>query len=454
MNNNQKNDEMLANEPVGRLILKLAVPTVLAQLVNLLYNIMDRVYVGRIPGVGSLALAGLGVTFPIIMLISAFAALIGMGGAPRASIAMGKGDNEGAEKIMGNCTLLLIILAVVLSAVFMATKDKILLAFGASENTLPYATDYISIYLIGTIFVQLALGLNMFITNQGFSKTSMATVCIGAVLNIVLDPIFIFGLNMGVKGAALATIISQAVSCIWVVKFLTGKRTILKIRFKNMRLDKKIVGLIVSLGISPFVMQATECLIQLTFNNGMLKYGNDMYVALMSIFFSITQLIWLPVQGLAQGAAPVISYNYGAENMKRVKRAFGILFICSFAFSFILIAVLEIFPQIFIGIFTSDANLIGLGKNALRLFMAGMAFMGMQSACQQTFLALGEAKISLFLAIERKLILLLPLAIILPYIGGLGIWGLFLAEPVSDIAAVATTVTMFAFKSRKLMADK
>ncbi len=449
-----EDNNSLAREKVGRLIVRLAIPTVLAQLVNLLYNIMDRVYVGRIAGVGSLALAGLGVTFPIIMLVSAFASLMGMGGAPRAAIAMGRGDNNEAEKILGNSTCLLTVTAILLSLIFMPARDKILLLFGASENTLPYASDYIAIYLLGTIFVQLALGLNMFITNQGFGKTSMATVCIGAVLNIVLDPIFIFGFNMGVKGAAAATVISQAVSCAWVVKFLTGKRTIIKIRPKNLRLRRETVLLIVSLGISPFVMQATECLIQLTFNTGMLKYGNDMYVALMSIFFSITQLIWMPVQGLSQGAAPVISYNYGAGNIDRVKRAFAILFISSLVFSLAVIAVLEIFPQLFIGIFTDDKELIELGKNALRLFMAGMSLMGMQSACQQTFLALGEAKTSAFLAAERKLMLLLPLALILPHVAGMGVWGLFLAEPVSDIIAVATTVSMFKYKSRSLFNKK
>ncbi len=449
-----KDDNILARERVSRLIIRLAVPTVLAQLVNLLYNIMDRVYVGRIAGVGSLALAGLGVTFPIIMLVSAFASLMGMGGAPRAAIAMGKGDNDGAEKILGNSVCLLTVTALVLSVIFMLTRNKILLAFGASENTLRYASEYISVYLIGTVFVQLSLGLNMFITNQGFGKTSMATVCIGAVLNIVLDPIFIFGLNMGVRGAALATVISQAVSCAWVIMFLTGKRTIIKIRPKNLRLNAGIVKLILSLGISPFVMQTTECLIQLTFNTGMLKYGNDMYVALMSIFFSITQLIWMPVQGLSQGAAPVISYNYGAGNTERVKRAFFLLFTASLVFSFAVIAVLEMFPQLFIGIFTDDGELIALGKNALRLFMAGMSLMGMQSACQQTFLALGEAKVSAFLAAERKLMLLLPLALILPRAADLGVWGLFLAEPVSDIIAVCTTVGMFKHKSRVFFGEK
>ena len=311
----------LGTEPIGRLIVKLSLPTVAAQLVNLLYNIVDRIYVGRIPGVGSLALAGLGVTFPIIMLVSAFAQLAGMG-APRASIAMGAGDYKKAEKYLGNSTLLLIIFSVILSVVFFITKDPILMIFGASENTLPYASDYISVYLIGTIFVQITLGLNMFITNQGFSKTSMLTVCLGAVLNIVLDPLFIFVFDMGVKGAALATIISQCASCVWVLLFLTGKRTILKLRLKALIPDMKMIGSILALGISPFVMQATECLIQLTFNKGMITYGNDMYVAVMSVLFSIMQLVWMPLSGFSQGVQPIIGYNYGAGKIGRVKKAF------------------------------------------------------------------------------------------------------------------------------------
>lgn len=441
----------LETEPIGKLILQLAIPTVLAQLVNLLYNIVDRIYVGRIPGEGSLALAGLGVTFPIILLVSAFASLAGMGGASRAAVCMGAKDNERAEKILGNSTMLLIVFAVVLAVVFIITKDPILLTFGASETTLPYASDYITIYLIGTVFVQIALGLNMFITNQGFSKTSMMTVCIGAIINIILDPIFIYGFNMGVKGAALATIMSQAVSCIWVLKFLTGKKTILKIKLKNLIPDWNIIGLILSLGVSPFIMQMTECLIQLTFNNGMLKYGNDLYVALMSILFSLTQLIWMPLQGFAQGSQPVVGYNYGAGRIDRVKKAFKVQFTISLAFSLVAIGIVELFPKVFMGLFTNDPELINIGVNTTRLFLAGMALMGAQSACQQTFLALGEAKISVFLACLRKVILLLPLALILPKIGGLGVWGLLLAEPVSDVIAATCTTTMFAIRSKKLL---
>lgn len=440
----------LGTAPIGKLIVKLSIPTVAAQLVNLLYNIVDRVYVGRIPGTGSLALAGLGVTFPIILIVSAVAMLFGMGGAPRAAIALGEGDKETAEKVMNNAAVMLVIASIILSGIFMLTKDAILMRFGASESTLPYASSYISIYLMGTVFVQLALGLNTFITNQGFTGTSMATVCIGAVLNIILDPIFIFVFNMGVRGAALATIISQAVSCIWIIHFLTGKKTVLRLKISKMKLDKKIIASIVSLGISPFVMQATECLIQLTFNNGMQTYGNDMYVALMSIMFSLTQLIWMPMQGFQMGAQPIISYNYGAKQYDRVRETFRKLFAACIVFSVLLIACIEIFPSFFIGLFTPDAEIIEMGKTPVRIFLFGMAFMGAQGACQQTFLALGQAKISVFLAMLRKVILLWPLAMILPHIAGLGLWGLLIAEPVSDIIAASTTTTIFFKRSKKL----
>lgn len=441
----------LETEPVGGLIMRLALPTVLAQLVNLLYNIVDRIYVGRIPEIGSLSLAGLGVTFPIILLVSAFAMLAGMGGASRAAVAMGAKDNDRAEKILGNGTTLLIIFSVVLSVLFLVTKDWILLKFGASSATLPYASDYISIYLLGTVFVQLSLGLNMFITNQGFAKTSMITVCIGAVLNIALDPLFIYVFGMGVKGAALATIISQAVSCLWILKFLTGRKTIIKIRAKNLILRGDIVMSVLSLGISPFIMQATECLIQLTFNNGMLKYGGDMHVALMSVLFSLMQLVWMPMSGFTQGATPVIGYNFGALRYDRVKKAFKVMFITNILFSITVIGLVELFPKFFVGLFTNDAQLITLGENTTRLFLAGMAVMGAQSACQQTFLALGEAKISMFLACLRKIILLFPLALILPRINGMGVWGLMLAEPVSDVIAATCTTSLFVFRSKKLL---
>lgn len=437
--------------PVGKLLFSLAIPTVMAQLVNLLYNIVDRIYVGRMKEEGMLALAGLGVTFPIIMLVAAFAALIGMGGAPRAAILMGKKQNEGAEKILGNCVTLLIIIAVVLTVVFSISKNWILLTFGASEDTLPYANSYLEIYLIGTIFVQMALGLNMFITSQGFTKISMATVCIGALLNIALDPLFIFVFDLGVRGAALATIVSQAVSAVWVFKFLSGKKTILRIKFKNLKLSKDVIIAILTLGISPFIMQATECLVQLVFNTGMQKYGNDLYVASMTAIFSIMQLIWMPMQGVTQGAQPILSYNYGAGNMERVKKTFRLLFCSTMAYSIICVSMIELFPEVFIRLFNPDEKLIEIGSHGVRIFMAGMIIMGGQSACQQTFLALGQAKISMFLALLRKIILLIPLALILPSWFGLGVDGLYFAECIADILAVITTITLFSIKSKKLL---
>lgn len=434
----------LASAPLGPLMIQLAVPTIFAQLVNLLYNMVDRIYVGRIPETGTYALAGLGVSFPIILLISAFAALVGMGGAPQASIAMGQQDNDKAEKILGSSTIFLILLSVCLCAVFSALKRPILMMFGASETTLPYADSYLGIYLLGTISVQLALGLNQFISCQGFAKTSMMTVLIGAVINIILDPILIYGFRMGVRGAALATIISQTVSAVWVLQFLCGRKSILKIRWRNLRLSPEILLPVLALGIAPFIMQSTECLIQLTFNTGMQKYGNDYYVGAMTILFSVTQMLFLPIQGLSQGATPIISYNFGARNTGRVRNAFKLMFLASIGFSFCATGVILLFPKPFISLFSNDPEIIRIGTYSIRIYALGFLIFGAQCACQQTFLALGQAKISMFLALLRKVILLIPLAITLPKLGGLGVNGLFIAEPIADILAVLTTVTMFA----------
>ena len=447
----EKDKDFLGTEPIGKLLLRLAIPTLAAQLINMLYNVVDRIYIGHIPKVGALALTGVGVCMPLIMIVSAFAVLVGNGGAPRASIYMGQNNKEDAEKTLGNCFAAQILVAIVLTIVLLFGNRTFLLAFGASENTISYAAAYMNIYAVGTIFVQLTLGLNAFITAQGFAKTGMLSVLIGAVINIVLDPIFIYVFGMGVKGAALATIISQGVSCLWVLKFLTGKKTILKIRLKNLVLDGKIVTSVLSLGVSPFIMQATECLIQLTFNNGMLKYGNDLYVALMSILFSLTQLIWMPLNGFSQGAQPVIGYNYGAKRFDRVKKAFKLQFTVSICFSLFAVALVEVFPTAFLKMFTNDQELIDIGINSTRLFLAGMSVMGAQCACQQTFLALGEAKISMFLACLRKIILLFPLALILPNIANMGVWGLLLAEPVSDVVAASCTTIMFTIRSRKIL---
>ena len=448
-------DQRLGTAPLVPLIFSLALPTALAQLVNMLYNIVDRIYVGHIPGSGSLALAGLGVTYPIIVLITAFSNLIGMGGAPRASVAMGRGDYKTAEKILGNCITLLIVLSVVLSVVFTIYGEPVLRAFGASENTLPYAMAYLRIYLMGTIFVQFTLGMTPFITNQGFAKTSMATTCIGAVCNIVLDPIFIYGFNMGVEGAAIATILSQAVSAVWVLIFFTGKRSVLRIRKENLIPAGRTLALVLSLGVSPFLMTATECVIQLAFNTGAATYGGDSAVAIMSILFSVAQIANLPVQGFCQGAQPVVGFNFGARKLERVRQAFKIMLAVSMGVTTVVVGAVELAPQLFLGLFSSDAGLIALGAAPLRIYMLGFFFMGAQLACQQTFLGLGEAKISMFIALLRKVILLLPLSLVIPRVfGALGLSqlvGLYVAEPVSDIISASTcTILFFAIEWKKL----
>mgnify|MGYP002603523732 CR=1 FL=1 len=446
-----KNNQ-LETAPIGKLVFKLAIPTVMAQLVNLLYNIVDRIYVGRIPEIGSLSLAGLGVTFPIILLVSAFAMLAGMGGASRAAVSMGEKDNDKAEKILGNCTMLLIIFSVVLAVVFMLTKNQILMKFGASEATLPYASDYISIYLVGTIFVQIALGLNLFITNQGFAKTSMMTVCIGAVLNIVLDPIFIFGLHMGVRGAALATIISQACSCIWVVSFLFGKKTFLKIQRKNMKLEARIILPSLALGLATFIMQASESIITVCFNSSLLKYGGDIAVGAMTILTSVMQFAMLPLQGLGQGAQPILSYNYGAKNVDRVRGTFRLLLKVSVGYAVILWLCVELFPQIFVSMFTSDAALLAFGKTALRVYMAAMFMFGIQIACQMGFTSLGCAPESIIVAVMRKFVLLIPLIYIVPHIWSADrTMGVYLAEPIADFFAVTFTMILFSNRFKKAL---
>lgn len=448
-------DQRLGTAPLLPLIFSLALPTALAQLVNMLYNIVDRIYVGHIPGTGSLALAGLGVTYPIIVLITAFSNLVGMGGAPRASVAMGRGDYKTAEKILGNCITILMVLSVVLSVVFTIYGEPVLLAFGASENTLPYAMAYLRIYLLGTIFVQFTLGMTPFITNQGFAKTSMATTCIGAISNIVLDPIFIYGFNMGVVGAAVATILSQALSMIWVLCFFLGKRSVLRIRKENLIPDKAILVLVLSLGVSPFLMTATECLIQLSFNTGAATYGGDSAVAIMSILFSVSQIANLPVQGFCQGAQPLIGYNFGAQKLERVRKTFQVMLTVSMSVTTLVVAAVEIAPQMFLGLFSSDAAIVAIGSTPLRIYMLGHFFMGAQNACQQTFLGLGEAKLSMFIALLRKVILLLPLSLVIPRVFGLlgisQLLGLYVAEPVSDFISASTcTILFFVIEWKKL----
>lgn len=451
MNNNK---EFLATEPIGRLLVKLAVPTVAAQMINMLYNIVDRIYIGHIPGTGSLALTGVGVCMPLIMIISAFAALVGNGGAPRASILMGKGDKENAEKILGNCFTTQLIISVILTFVMYLFNRPLLLAFGASENTIEYAVSYMNIYALGTLFVQLTLGMNTFITAQGFAKTGMLSVLIGAIVNIALDPIFIFAFNMGAAGAAMATIISQACSCIWVLSFLFGKKTTLRIKKQNLALKPEIILPCLALGLSLFIMQASESIISVCFNSSLLKYGGDVAVGAMTILTSVMQFAMLPLQGLGQGAQPIMSYNYGAKNTSRVKKAYFLLLKASLCYSFVLWLLVMLFPQIFAGMFTPDAELIAFTKTALRIYMAVMFIFGIQISCQMAFNSLGKAVSSIIVAVMRKFVLLIPLIYIMPHIYTADkTHAVYMAEPAADIIAVTFTAILFSFQFRKALKE-
>lgn len=443
MRQKEKKEANLGEDRIGGLLFKLALPAILAQVINLLYNLVDRMYIGHIAEVGSVALTGLGVTMPFIMCVSAFAALVSMGGAPRASIMMGRGNKEEAERILGNCTSMLVLVAVIVTVVSQIWGQDILLLFGASESTLPYAWAYMQIYSLGTIFVQLALGLNAFINAQGFARIGMLTVVIGAVCNIILDPIFIFGLHMGVRGAALATILSQGVSSVWIVRFLLGKETTLRIRKGNLKIRPKTVGPCIALGVAPFIMQFTESVLNICFNTSLLKYGGDVAVGAMTILSSVMQMSMLPIQGLTQGAQPIIGFNYGAKKMDRVKKTFRLLLVSCVAFTAVIWLICMILPQAFILIFTDQAELIAFTKWAIRIYMAVSVIFGVQISCQQTFIALGNAKTSVFLALLRKVILLIPLIYILPAFMEDKLMAVFLAEPVADVIAVTTTSILF-----------
>ncbi len=446
-----KDNDFLGTAPVGRLLFKLAVPTIAAQLINMLYNIVDRIYIGHIPGEGPLALTGVGVCMPIIMVVAAFAAFISSGGAPRASIFMGKGDNNTAEKIMGNCFCLQIIISAVLTAVLLIWNRDFLLAFGASENTIDYSTSYMQIYALGTIFVQLTLGMSAYITAQGFSKEGMVTVLIGAVCNIILDPILIFGFNMNVRGAALATVISQAISCIWVLVFLSGKKTVLKLKKENFVINFKLIGPCLALGFAPFIMQASESVISVCFNSSLLLYGGDLAVGAMTILTGVMQFAMLPLQGLSQGAQPISSYNFGAKNPTRVKSVFRYLLISSLVYSITLWVFIMLFPRVFAGIFTSDGELLNFTERALRIYCGAMCLMGLQIACQMTFISIGNAKASVTVAVMRKFILLIPLIYIMPLFMADKATAVYLAEPVADIFAVTFTAVLFAFQFKKAL---
>ncbi len=447
----EMNKERLGTEPLGRLMVSLAVPAVAAQLINVLYNIVDRIYIGHIRGYGDIALTGVGVTFPIIMLISAFSAFAGMGGAPLASIELGKKDIRKAEQILGNSAGMIVLFSIVLTIGFSIFKTPVLYAFGASEVTIGYAKSYIGIYLVGTIFVQIAVGLNTFISGQGESKIAMLSVVIGALLNICLDPVLIFVLDMGVKGAALATVVSQAVSAAWVIRFLTSKRSMMKLKTEHMRLKKEIVVRIAGLGISPFIMQSTESMVGITLNSGLQNYGGDLYVGTMSIMTSIMQLILIPVQGISQGVQPIISYCYGAGDKERVKGTFTRLLIAGLLGTLILGGVAVLAPGVYAGIFTSNEELIRLTCQVMPVYFLGITIFGLQSACQSTFLALGQAKVSLFIALLRKVILLIPLAVIFPKF--MGVMGVYRAEPVADVISVVTTCVLFVLTMRKVLRD-
>lgn len=449
----EQNKDFLVKEPIGKLLFRLAIPTVIAQMINMLYNIVDRIYIGHIPEVGALALTGVGVCMPLIMILSAFAALVGNGGAPRASILLGKGDSQSAEKIIGNCFTLQILISIVLTVIMLLGGKTFLLAFGASENTIEYAVSYFNIYAIGTIFVQLTLGMNMFITAQGFTKIGMYSVLIGAVINIMLDPIFIFACGLGVRGAALATILSQGCSCIWVLHFLFGKKTTLRIKKENLRLVPKVFLPCLALGASLFIMQASESVISVCFNSSLLKYGGDVAVGAMTILTSVMQFAMLPLQGLGQGVQPIMSYNYGAKNPDRVKGAFFLLLKASLVYSIILWAFIMIFPQVFAGIFTTDAALLAFTKKALRIYLAAMFLFGIQISCQMAFNSLGKALSSIVVAVVRKFVLLIPLIYIMPAVLQDKTSAVYMAEPVADTIAVTFTAILFFFQFRKAMKE-
>ena len=448
----KQDKNFLGTEPVGRLLLRLALPTVAAQIINMLYNIVDRIYIGHIPNIGPDALTGVGVCMPLIMIVSAFAAFSAYGGAPRASIFLGQDNQRAAEKTLGNCFVLQIAISVLLTIALLLFNRDFLLAFGASQDTIQYGVDYMNVYSLGTIFVQLTLGMNAFITAQGFTRTGMLSVLIGAVANIILDPIFIFGFDMDVMGAALATILSQALSCAWVLIFLLGKRTRLRIRLGDLRLSPAVFLPCLALGLSNFVMQASESVISVCFNASLLRYGGDTAVGAMTILTSVMQFAMLPLQGLGQGAQPIISFNYGAKNPDRVKSAFRLLLIASLCYSCVLWALVMLFPQLFAAMFTSEPELLEFTQSALRIYMACLLIFGIQVACQMTFISLGNAKASILVAVMRKFVLLIPLIYLLPaLLPNDPTTAVYLAEPVADFLAVLFTSILFTFQFKKAM---
>ena len=445
------NKEFLGTAPVGGLLFKLALPTLTAQVINMLYNIVDRIFIGRIPEVGDLALTGVGVCLPIIMVVSAFAALVGAGGAPRASIAMGERKLDQAEKILGNCFSAQLIISAILTAALLIFNRPLLLAFGASENTIEYACAYMNIYALGTLFVQLTLGMNSFVTAQGFSKIAMCSVIIGAAANIGLDALFIYGFSMGVRGAALASVVSQAISCVCLVGFLISKYAAVRLKIGNMGLSAKVILPCLGLGVATFTMQASESVISVCFNTSLYEYGGDVAVGAMTILSSVMQFAMLPMDGIAHGAQPILSYNYGARNAQRVRKTYRLLLISCLTYSVLLWSAIMLFPRAFPSMFTTDAALIDFTASVIRIYFGGLIIFGAQIACQMTFVSLGEALSSVTVAVVRKFILLLPLIYIVPMIAKDATVGVYTAEPIADIIAVSFTVILFSCRFKKAM---
>jgi putative MATE family efflux protein len=435
-------NERLRHEKISKLLFSLALPSVLAQLTTLIYNMVDRIYIGRLAD-GALAIAGVGLCASIITIMTAFTNLFGRGGSPLASIKLGENKIDESEKILGNCFMSLLIISIIMMIVLNLFGSEILMLFGASENTLPYAMSYLRIYSLGTIFAQLSVGLNYFINTQGFAKYGMTTLLIGGILNIILDPIFIFILDMGVAGAALATILSQLVSCIWVLKFLFGPKTTIRIKKANMRLDSKIMKRVLELGFSPFFMGSTEGILQVSFNRQLLFFGGDIAVSSMTILMSLSQILFLPMEGIAQGAQPIISFNYGAKAYDRVLKTISLTLKSALVFSIIGVSLMEIFPNLFVNLFASDSQLIELSCQMLRVYVFGFMFFGAFSTFQQTYTSLGFGKRSFFFAFYRKIILLIPLIYILPFFISDGVFAVVLAEPISDILSTITNAVFF-----------
>jgi len=454
MEERSRSQQALAAAPLWPLMLKLALPAVIAQLVNLLYNIVDRMYIGHMAENGDLALTGLGLTFPVILSISAFSALVGSGGSPIAAIFLGKKDRESAQRILGNGTFLLLVFSAALTALFFAIKEPLLYLVGASDRTFAFADQYLSIYLVGTLFVQLSMGLNPFISCQGKSKVAMCSVLIGAVCNIILDPILIFVLKMGIRGAALATVISQGISALWVVGFLSSSRSDLRLQIPYLRPRWDMIRRIAALGISPFIMQITESAISLVLNNGLQTYGGDLYVGSMTILNSVMQIIFALNNGFAGGVQSIISFNYGARNFERVKQTFRKLIGVTFTMGAAFTALVTLFPGFFAGLFTDNADLMALTAKVLPVFCFGMFVFGIQTGCQNTFIGLGQAKISLCFALLRKVVLLIPLALILPRVGGLGVWGVYLSEPIADVLSALSIGITFLFTYKKILSEE